>query len=209
MPSPTRVLIVDDHFALRLGLTVAVDNEADMKVVAQGASVADAVALFDQHKPDVVLMDYSLPDGTGIEALQRIRSVHAAARVLMLTILDGEEDVFRASGAGACGYLTKSADSTTVISAIRAIAAGGVFFPEEAKVKIQTRERRDPLSPRELEILHRIVDGMSNKEIGWQLGITEGTVKLHVAKVLAKTGAADRTRAAILAVERGIVRLSK
>jgi DNA-binding NarL/FixJ family response regulator len=204
---PTRILIIDDHFAQRLGLTVAIGNEKDLTVVGQGASVAEAVSLYSQLQPDVTLMDFSLPDGTGVEALKHIRATDEDARVIMLTVLDGEEDVFRASEAGASGYLTKADDSKTLIKAINAVAAGGIFFPEAARAKVEARLKRDPLTPRELQILQLIVDGLINKEIGGRLGITEGTVKLHVAKVLAKIGAQDRTRAAILAVERGIVRL--
>lgn len=203
----TRVLIIDDHFAQRLGLMVAINNEMDFEVVGQGGSVAEAVTLFSELKPDVTLMDFSLPDGTGVDAIQLIRATDQNARVIMLTVLDGEEDVFLASAVGASGYLTKADDSTTLINAIRAVAAGGVFFPEAARAKVEARLKRDPLTPRELETLHLIVEGLSNKEIGERLGIAEGTVKLHVAKVLAKIGAHDRTRAAILAVERGIVKL--
>jgi DNA-binding NarL/FixJ family response regulator len=204
---PTRILIIDDHFAQRLGLTVAIDNEKDLKVVGQGGSVADAIKLYTELKPEVTLMDFSLPDGTGVEALQRIRSMDEEARVIMLTVLDGEEDVFRSCEAGASGYLTKADNSKTLIKALRAVAAGGTYFPEAARAKVEARLKRDPLTPRELQILHLIVEGLINKEIGGRLGITEGTVKLHVAKVLAKVGAQDRTRAAILAVERGLVRL--
>jgi DNA-binding NarL/FixJ family response regulator len=209
MPTPKiRVLIIDDHFALRLGLGLAVKNESDMLVVGQGASVAEAVAQYREHRPDVVLMDYALPDGTGVDAIRAIRADYPEARILMLTVFDGEEDIFRASEAGACGYLTKSAESTTVTKAIRTLAGGGTFFPQQAMAKIQDREKREALSPRELEILHLIVEGLSNKEIGGRLGITEGTTKLHVAKILLKVGAPDRTRAAVLGIERGIVRLS-
>jgi two-component system, NarL family, response regulator len=125
----------------------------------------------------------------------------------MLTISDTEEDIYQANLAGVSGYLTKEADSITLLRAIRTVAQGGSYFPPEVKEKIQSRENREALSPRESEILHLIVKGMSNKEIGGQLNITEGTTKLHVARILAKVGAADRTRAAILAVERGLIRL--
>ncbi|TLD69046.1 response regulator transcription factor [Phragmitibacter flavus] len=202
-----RILIIDDHFVQRLGLTVAINNEKDLRIAGQGGSVAEAVALYEKLKPDVTLMDFSLPDGTGVEAVKRIREKHDDAQILMLTVLDGEEDVFRASDAGAAGYLTKSADVKTLIAAIREVANGGTFFSESARAKIEARMKREPLTRRELEIVHLIVEGLANKEIGGRLGITEGTVKLHVAKVLTKTGAPDRTRAAILAVERGLVRL--
>ncbi|MDZ4402883.1 response regulator transcription factor [Prosthecobacter sp.] len=206
---PIRILIIDDHFVQRLGLTVAINNEKDLRIAGQGGSVAEAVALYEKLKPDVTLMDFSLPDGTGVEAVKRIREKHDDAQILMLTVLDGEEDVFRASDAGAAGYLTKSADAKTLIAAIREVADGGTFFPESARAKIAARMKREPLTPRELEIVHLMVEGLSNKEMGTRLGIADGTAKLHVAKVLAKLGALDRTRAAILAVERGIVRLGK
>jgi DNA-binding NarL/FixJ family response regulator len=204
---PTRILIIDDHFAQRLGLTVAIGNEKDLMIVGQGGSVAEAVTLYAELKPHITLMDFSLPDGTGVEAVRRIRAADEKARIIMLTVLDGEEDVFRACEAGASGYLTKADDSTTLIKAIRDVANGHTFFSEAARAKVEARLKRDPLTPRELQILHFIVEGLINKEIGGRLGITEGTVKLHVAKVLAKVGAQDRTRAAILAVERGLVRL--
>lgn len=204
-----RILIIDDHFVQRLGLTVAINNEKDLRIAGQGGSVTEAVSLYENLKPDVTLMDFSLPDGTGVEAVKRIREKHDDAQILMLTVLDGEEDVFRASDAGAAGYLTKSADAKTLIAAIREVADGGTFFPESARAKIAARMKREPLTPRELEVVHLMVEGLSNKEMAWRLGIAEGTAKLHVAKVLAKLGALDRTRAAILAVERGIVRLGK
>jgi DNA-binding NarL/FixJ family response regulator len=205
--APIRVLIVDDHFAARIGLTVAVGHEPDMEVVAQAATMADAVAEYALHRPDVVLMDYALGKESGVDAVRGIRADYPQARVLMLTVFDGEEDVFRAVDAGACGYLTKSAHAPEVAAAIRVVAAGDTYFSLPALAKLEARGQRLPLTPRELEILQLIVNGLSNKEIGARLIITEGTVKLHVAKVLAKLGAADRTRAAILAVERGIVRL--
>jgi DNA-binding NarL/FixJ family response regulator len=203
----TSVLIVDDHFALRLGLTVAVNNEPDLKVTAEAGSVADAISAYAKAKPDVVLMDYSLPDGTGVEALKAIKEQDPDARVLMLTIFDGEEDIYRAYEAGASGYLDKSTAAAIVIGAIRRVKDGGRCYPKDALAKVEARMQREPLSPREMETLQLIVEGLINKEIGARLGITEGTAKLHVAKILAKLGAADRTRAAILAVERGIVRL--
>jgi DNA-binding NarL/FixJ family response regulator len=205
---PIRLLIIDDHFAQRLGVMAAVNTCKDIAVAGQGSKVEQAVALYQELRPDVTLMDFSLPDGTGVEAIRRIRSLDPEARLLMLTVMDAEEVVFSAYEAGASGYLTKAASSKTLIAAIRALALGETYFPETAMAKIKARSERDPLSPRELEILNLIVEGLSNKEIGSRLNITPGTAKLHVGKVLAKMGATDRTRAAILAVERGIVRLA-
>ena len=206
-PKTIRVLIVDDHFVARMGLAVAVNNEPDMEVVAQAATVAEAVTEHARHLPDVVLMDYALGAESGIEAVRSIREAAPEARVLMLTVFDGDEDVFRAVDAGVRGYLTKASLAGELLTAIRALAAGDHYFPKEVQAKFKAQAQREPLSPRELETLQLIVEGLINKEIGARLGIADGTVKQHVAKVLAKLGAADRTRAAILAVERGIVRL--
>jgi DNA-binding NarL/FixJ family response regulator len=210
MPSKTkiiRVLIVDDHFVARMGLAVAVNNEPDMQVVAQAATVSEAVAEQARHLPDVVLMDYALGAESGLEAVRVIHSTCPEAKVLMLTVFDGDEDVFRAVEAGARGYLTKASQAGELLTAIRALAAGERYFPKDVQARFDAQAQREPLSPRELETLQLIVEGLINKEIGARLGIADGTVKMHVAKVLAKLGAADRTRAAILAVERGIVRL--
>ena len=204
---PIRVLIIDDHFAQRLGLRVAINKEKDMKVVGQGACVADAVRLYADMKPDVTLMDFTLPDGTGVEAVRRIHAADRLAKIIMLTILDGEEDIFRASEAGASGYLTKADDSKTLIKAIRTVADGQMFFPKAARAKVDARMQREPLTHREQEILQWIVKGLINKEIGATLGITEGTVKLHITKLLAKIGALDRKQAIVIAMERGLVRL--
>ena len=210
MPSKTkiiRVLIVDDHFVARMGLAVAVNNEPDMQVVAQAATVSEAVAEQARHLPDVVLMDYALGAESGLEAVRVIHSTCPEAKVLMLTVFDGDEDVFRAVEAGARGYLTKASQAGELLTAIRALAAGERYFPKDVQARFDAQAQREPLSPRELETLQLIVEGLINKEIGARLGIADGTVKMHVAKVLAKLNAADRTRAAILAVERGIVRL--
>ena len=204
---PIRVLIIDDHFAQRLGLRVAINKEKDMKVVGQGACVADAVRLYADMNPDVTLMDFTLPDGTGVEAVRRIHAADRLAKIIMLTILDGEEDIFRASEAGASGYLTKADDSKTLIKAIRTVADGQMFFPKAARAKVDARMQREPLTHREQEILQWIVKGLINKEIGATLGITEGTVKLHITKLLAKIGALDRKQAIVIAMERGLVRL--
>lgn len=202
-----RILIVDDHFATRLGLAVPINNEPDMTVVAEAGTSAKAVELYRLHQPDVVIMDYHLPDKSGVETLESIRAEFPDVRVLMLTIFDGEEDIYRAVNAGAKGYLTKSSECADVLLAIRRIAAGAACFPPEIAAKIRAREQRRPLTPRELEILRLLVKGHSTKEIVDILQLSMGTIRLHISIILDKLDAFDRTSAVAIAIERGIVHL--
>ena len=201
------VLIVDDHFMARMGLAVPINGERDMTVIAEARNAAQAIALYRQHRPDVVTMDYFMPDQNGVEATRAIRAEFPQARILMLSGRDGEEDIHRAVDAGVCGYLTKAAERDAVIAAIRSVHAGQQVFPPEVAAKLAARNEREPLTEREIKILRLIVDGRSNKEISTALHMSGGLVKLHVSKILEKLGAPDRTRAATLAIARGIVHL--
>jgi two-component system NarL family response regulator len=205
--SPIRILIVDDHFMARLGLTVPINGEPDMCVVAEAEDATEALIQFRKHKPDVVTMDYRLPGKSGAEAVISIRGEFPAARIIMLSAYEGEEDVLRAAQAGVSGYLTKSASRADVLAAIRRVHAGEKAYAPAIAAKLKVQQRREPLIPREVEILRHIVEGRANKEIAAAMHLSEPLVKLHVRKVLEKLGAADRTRAATLAIERGIVHL--
>lgn len=207
--SAIRVMIVDDHFATRLGLSLPVNREPDMTVVAEAGTSAKAIELFRQHRPDVVLMDYHLPDRSGVETLKAIRAEHPDARVLILTIFDGEEDIYRAVTAGARGYLTKSCECEEVLQAIRDVAKGETHFPPDITAKIRAREKRKPLTDRELDILRLLVKGHSTKEIVDILKLSMGTIRLHISFILDKLDAFDRTNAVAIAIERGIVRLGE
>ncbi|MCX6853971.1 MAG: response regulator transcription factor, partial [Verrucomicrobia bacterium] len=165
------------------------------------------VELYRQHQPDVVIMDYHLPDQSGVETLELIRAEFPEARVLMLTIYDGEEDIYRAVSAGAKGYLTKSSECEAVLRAIRRIATGANCFPTEIAEKIRAREQRRPLTAREIEILRLLVKGHSTKEIVDMLELSMGTIRLHISIILDKLDAFDRTSAVAIAIERGIVHL--
>jgi two-component system NarL family response regulator len=204
-----RVMIVDDHFATRLGLSVPINREPDMTVIAEAGTSAKAVELFRQHRPDVVLMDYHLPDKSGVETLKDIRSEFPEARVLILTIFDGEEDIYRAVTAGARGYLTKSCECEEVLQAIRDVGKGETHFPPDITAKIRAREKRKPLTDRELEILRLLVKGHSTKEIVDILKLSMGTIRLHISFILDKLDAFDRTNAVAIAIERGIVRVGE
>lgn len=209
MTDKIRVLVVDDHFSARLGTGMAIREEPDMIVVAEATNGMQAVKLYEMHSPDVVIMDYNLPDFTGVEAAKKIREVHPEARIIMFTIHEGEEDIYRATTAEVCGYVSKSAELDEVLMAIRAVGCGGTWFPHAISVKLEARSLREPLSPREVAILRLIVQGAANKEIVTALHLSGGTVKRHVSLILEKLDAPDRTRAAILAIERGIVRLGE
>jgi DNA-binding NarL/FixJ family response regulator len=202
-----RVLIVDDHFMARMGLSVPINGERDMMVIAEARNAAQVLELYRQHQPDVVTMDCMMPDKSGIEATRELLAEFPEARVLMLSGLEGEEDIFRAVDAGACGYLTKAAEREVVLSAIRQVHEGRTVFPAAVAAKLAARMLREPLTERELNILRLIVQGRSNKEIVTELHMSGGLVKKEISNLLAKLGAADRTRAATLAIERGIVHL--
>jgi DNA-binding NarL/FixJ family response regulator len=204
-----RILIVDDHFTARIGLKVPINGEPDLTVIAEASTGREAVALYRQHLPDVIILDYRLPDQTGVEALEEIRKEFPNARALLLTVFDGEEDIYRAASAGARGYLTKSVGREELLRAIRTVASGGLYFPESILARLRERESRRPLSQREVDILRLIVRGSSNKEVAAVLHMSVGTIKLHVSIILDKMGASDRTHAAALAIERGIIRLGE
>ncbi len=207
MKRKIRVLIVDDHAMMRLGLAEAVAGERDLALIGEGANGAEALALYRQHLPDVVTMDFKMPGADGVETTARLRAEFPEARVVILSVFEGEEDIWRAVQAGASGYVSKSAEVEEVLEAVRQVFAGSTYFPAAIAAKLQARRTRDTLTQRELQVLHEIVAGHSNKEIVSALHISEASVKLHISNMLAKLGVADRTQAAIVAVRQGIVHL--
>lgn len=206
--SKIRLMIVDDHFMVRLGLTSALNLEEDMTVVAEARNGAEAVSLYAAHKPDVVVMDYQLPELNGAQATAAIRRDDPAARIIVLSVFKGEEDVHRAVEAGASGYLPKASEPTELMDAIRAIYRGRKYFPSAIRAALATRAGRGELSDRERQVLEGIVRGRSNKEIGAALGISENTVKVHTTRVFEKLEVADRMEAMSAAISRGIIHLA-
>jgi DNA-binding NarL/FixJ family response regulator len=205
MRSSISILIVDDHSMARLGLAVPINSQPDMKVVAEASTATEAISQYRQHRPDVVIMDYRLAQHTGVQATEAIRAEFPSARILFLSVYEGEEDIYRAARAGASGYLLKSVDGDVLLDSIRRIHHGDAVFPPALAAKLRARSQRESLTERETAILRQIVDGRSNKEIANALHMSEPLVKLDVRKILDKLGAHDRTRAATLAIERGIV----
>ena len=202
-----RVMLVHDHFAIRVGLARSLDSEADIAVVAECATGEQALELFRERCPDVVIMDYRLPGKSGVETTRILREEFPQARVAVLSVYEGEEDIYRAIQAGAAAYLPKSAELVELLLAIRTISAGGAYLPASVRARLEARSGRPELSPRELEALEWIVQGLGNKQIAKKMDIAERTVKLHVGKLLEKLGVADRTQAATTAVQRGIIHL--
>ena len=202
-----RIIVVDDQAVVRQGFVSLISTVADMRVIAQGTNGREAVALYREHRPDVVLMDLRMPEMGGVEAIAAIRREFSDAKVIVLTTYDGDEDIYRSLQAGAQGYLLKDMFFDELESAIRAVNAGGRKIPGVVAERLAGRMGGSDLTGRELEVLELIVRGLSNKEIGAALGISEATVKSHINSILGKLGVTDRTQAATTALQRGIVHL--
>ena len=205
MSTIIRLLVVDDHHVVRQGLVSLINSEPDMSVMAEASNGQQAVELFRQHKPDVTLMDLRLPVLSGVEAITEIRKEFPAARIMVLTTFDGDEDIYRALQAGAAGYLLKDMFSDELLEAIRAVYSGLRRIPAAVAERLAGRVGGPNLTGRELDVLKLIVKGKSNKEIGTELTISEATVKTHINNILTKLGVSDRTQAATTALQRGIV----
>ena len=201
------VLIADDHPIVRDGLNAIINDQKDMEVVAEAANGNEAIRLAQLHRPDVMLIDLRMPQMNGLEALYAIRSEWEQANIIILSTYDGDEDIYRALQAGAQAYILKGSSRAELLSTIRAVHSGRKRIPLEVAAKLAERISATELTDRELEVLESIVAGMSNKEIGNHLSITEGTVKAHVNSILGKMGVTDRTKAVTEAIRRGIVHL--
>jgi len=202
-----RILLVDDHLMVRLGLASMLGRERDLQVVAEASTGAEAIKQCEVHRPDVVLMDIRLPDISGIEATAVIVKRRPEIKVVMLTTYEGDEDVFQAIKAGAKAYFTKSVAGPELVQAIRAVHGGQYCIPPDIAGKLAQRYSLPELTPREREILERIAGGRSNKEIAALLNLAENTVKNHVHVILEKLGVQDRTQAVTNAIKRGILHI--
>jgi DNA-binding NarL/FixJ family response regulator len=207
MADTIRILIVDDHHIVRQGLAALLKTVAGFEVVGEAQDGEQAVELHRKHRPDVTLMDLRLPKMNGVEAITKIRQEFAAARIVVLTTFDGDEDIYRALQAGAKGYLLKGMDLAELSEAIRTVHAGRTRIPPRVAEKLAERMSGATLTAREMEVLRLIVAGKSNKDIGNALFISEATVKTHVNSLLSKMGVEDRTQAATTALQRGLVHL--
>lgn len=192
---------------VRMGMASLLSMEPDMQVVAEAEDLDQAVAAFSKHRPDVTLMDVRMPGGSGLDALARIRLAEPTARVIMLSTYDLEEPMVTAHESGACGYLLKSTKFDELVAAIRNVHSGGRCFPEVLSSHMAARIGKKPLTPREIETLDLLRRGLSNKEIGQILQISEFTAKFHVKAILEKLEVADRAEAVAAAFERGLLQV--
>jgi DNA-binding NarL/FixJ family response regulator len=205
--SPIRIVVADDHPVVRRGLTALIEDAPDMCVIGSASNGREAVALYADCRPDVMLVDLRMPELDGVGAITAILRQDAGARLIVLTTYDGDEDIYRGLMAGAKAYLLKDVPPEELLATIRAVQAGKTCLSPLAAAKLAERMRGPSLTPRELEVLRLLVAGRSNKEIEAILDISPGTVKAHIAHILDKLDAEDRTQAVTTALKRGLVRL--
>jgi len=204
---PIRILIADDHSVVREGLVSLIRRKADMTVVAEGSNGREAVDFWKEHRPDVTLLDLRMPELDGVGAIKEIRELDPNAHIVVLTTFDGDEDIYRAIKAGAKGYLLKDTAREALMECIRKVHSGETCIPPTLAAKLAERVSGEALSAREIEVLQRIAAGKSNKEIGAELFISEGTVKTHVKSIFSKLDVVSRTEAVATATRRGLIQL--
>jgi DNA-binding NarL/FixJ family response regulator len=204
---PIRILVVDDHFMVRMGLTASLNAEPDMQVIAEAANGGAALEAIKKYHPTLVIMDVRLPGMSGAECTAAIVGQFPDARVLMLSTHSGEEEVYHSLHAGARGYVLKSVMREELLRAIREVAQGRRYLDPTIASVLAERVSHRSLTARELEVLRMVAKGLGNKEIARALEITEVTVKVHVSHVLEKLNVRDRTEAATAALQRGIISL--
>jgi two-component system NarL family response regulator len=202
-----RVMIVEDHFVVRAGLSAIINSQADMTTVAEARNGIEAIDMFREHLPDVVLMDLRIPLLSGTDAIAAIVKEFPRAKIIVLSTFGGDEDIFQALQAGARAYFLKDVKGHDLIGAIRSVNAGQRLLPPQIAARLAERIPRSELSPRELEILRLIAKGSSNKDIANALEISEGTVRVHASNIFAKLGCNDRAQAVSEAFQRGIIHI--
>lgn len=205
--TPIRILIVDDHPIMRVGIAALIASCSDMESVAQAGSGEEAINLHALHCPDITLMDLRLPGISGVETIRRIRSQSPKARFIVLTTYEGDEDIYQAMEAGATGYLVKGMPQESLVNAVKRVYGGGRYIPPPVFQTLSSRTRDSNLSNREREVLALLAKGKSNREIAGILGIAEATVKCHVSVVLMRLNASDRTQAVVAGLRRGLIHI--
>lgn len=202
-----RILCVDDHSIVREGIALIINHQPDMEVVAAAATVEESVSLFRRHRPDVTLMDLRLRGSSGTQAIAAIRQEDATARIVVLTMYDGDEDIYRALHAGAVTYLLKDTLSDDLIRVVREVHSGRRPLGADVEARLAERSTHPTLTPREVEVTELMMQGLRNKEIAPSLGISEGTVQVHIKSIFSKLHVNDRTAAVKVALRRGIVHI--
>ena len=205
MADRIRIMLVEDHQVVRQGLVALLSTLDDLEIVGSVGDGLEAIETFRKVEPDVTLIDLQLPKLGGADTIKRIRTEFPQARFIVLTTFDGDEDIYRALQAGARAYLLKGMPLEELLTTIHAVHNGKLHIPSEVAEKLAERLSGQELTPRELSVLERIVAGRANKEISADLSISEATVKTHINSMLGKLGVADRTHAATVAIQRGLV----
>ena len=206
-PAPARVLLVDDHALLRMGVANIINHEPDLVVVAEAGEGVAAIAAYEEHRPDVTLLDLRMPMMEGVEVVRQIRQRDPNALVIVLTTYDTDDEIARALKAGAKAYVLKDISADALVNCIRDVLAGKTYLAPAAAAKLAEGVTRVQLTPREMAALKLVADGKANKEIATALDISERTVKSHLAHLFEKLGATSRTEAVKVATRRGLVRL--
>jgi DNA-binding NarL/FixJ family response regulator len=204
---PIRILIVDDHPIMRVGIAAILNAQSGMQVIAQAGTAAEAVRMFATHRPELTLMDLRLPDKSGVEAIRAIRALSPKAKIVVLTTYEGDEDIHQALEAGAQGYLIKGMPHDALVKALYRVHAGHRFLPQVVSQALSSRMPGSNLSQREQEVLQLLFAGKSNRQIAEELEIKEATVKSHVSVILMRLNVSDRTQAVVEGLKRGLVHL--
>ncbi len=205
MADKIRIMLVEDHQVVRQGLAALLSTMDDLEIVGSVGDGLDAIDTYRKVLPDITLMDLQLPKLGGADTIRQIRMEFPQARFIVLTTFDGDEDIYRALQAGARAYLLKGMPLEELLTTIHAVHSGKLHIPSAVAEKLAERLSGQELTPRELSVLERIVAGRANKEISSDLSISEATVKTHINSLLGKLGVADRTHAATVAIQRGLV----
>ncbi|MBE7385131.1 MAG: response regulator transcription factor [Leptolyngbya sp. SIO1E4] len=202
-----RVLIADDHPIVRNGLILMLRYSADLEIVGEASTGKEAVELYRQQQPDVVLMDLRMPEMGGVEAIAIIRQEFSNARILVLSTYDYDEDIYQGLQAGARGYLLKDISMEVLHEAIRKVHVGQKYIPADVAMKLAERLSSPQLTERETQILELMVQGKSNAEMAGELYISENTVKFHINNILIKLDVKNRGQAIVTAIQRGIIKV--
>ena len=205
MKKPIRIFLADDHPSLRAGLAAILDNQPDLKVVAEAGSGSEVMA--SSEAADVYIMDLRMPDGDGVQTIKALVARDAATRVLVLTTYDNEEDIFQALEAGARGYLLKDTTKEELVAAVRQVHQGERYLPQNIASRLADRLIRPSLTPREHDVLRLVSRGRTNKEMASAMFISEETVKSHMKSLFQKLGVHDRAEAVSVSLQRGLIRL--